>query len=166
MAQRSEPPWTTRAAVAGDLRFLATMLGCAVQWRPGLSPLDPETVLAEPALAHYLAGWPRAGDHGLIATGPELIGAAWWRQFSDEQPGYGYVAGDVPEVAIAVRAAWRGRGVGTGLLKALIAAAASRGLRALSLTVALENPARELYERHGFAAVDHAGDAVTMLREL
>lgn len=165
MAQRPDPPWTTRAAEAGDLRFLAQMLGCAVQWRPGRTPPDPESVLAEPALAHYLAGWPRAGDHGLIAVGPEPLGAAWWRQFSAEQPGYGYVAGDVPELAIAVLPEWRGRGIGTGLMEALIASAARQRLRALSLTVALENPARGLYERLGFAAVEYVGDAVTMLRE-
>ena len=44
----------------------------------------------------------------------------------------------------------RRQGVGSALLKALIAQARRDGLRALSLSVELENPARRLYEKLGF----------------
>lgn len=45
---------------------------------------------------------------------------------------------------------WRGRGVGSRLLDALIAAGRVRGLPSLSLSVEPENYARRLYERVGF----------------
>jgi len=142
------------------------MLGQAVAWRPGEAALDADAVLATPELAHYLDGWPRAEDFGLVFAERDPIGAAWWRQFRAEEPGYGYVAEDVPEVAIAVRAQWRGRGIGTSLLQALIESAASRDVRALSLTVERANPARHLYERLGFTTVGPIGNAITMALDL
>jgi len=156
----------TRDADADDLGLLACLLGQAVVWQPHARPMEAATVLATPGLAHYLEGWPREGDHGVVAVRERPLGAAWWRQFSAAAPGYGYLAGDVPELAMAVLAPWRGQGVGTLLLQDLIAGARSRGLRALSLTVHHDNPARRLYERLGFAAVGDVGGAVTMLLEL
>jgi ribosomal protein S18 acetylase RimI-like enzyme len=83
-----------------------------------------------------------------------------------DDPGYGYVGEDVPEVAMAVDPAWRGRGVGTMLLDGLIAAAARRGLRMLSLSVDRDNPAGCLYARSGFSTVGRAGNSLTMVRRL
>ena len=82
----------------------------------------------------------------------EAIGAAWARQFSpDEQPAF-YVDGQTPEVTIGVTGAARGEGVGGGLLSALLAEAARRGV-GLCLNVRHDNPARRLYERIGFRLV-------------
>lgn len=49
--------------------------------------------------------------------------------------------------------AWRGRGAGAALLEAAEAEARARGLGALSLTTLSNNPARHLFERHGFRVV-------------
>jgi GNAT superfamily N-acetyltransferase len=68
-----------------------------------------------------------------------------------------YVDSRTPEVTIGVSGAARGQGVGASLLSALIAEAARRGL-GLCLNVRHDNPARRLYERHGFRLV--AGSAV------
>ncbi|HEY1774639.1 MAG TPA: GNAT family N-acetyltransferase [Solirubrobacteraceae bacterium] len=161
------PEVTIRDADAGDLDLLACLLGHAVAWQPDLPALEAATVLRAPGISHYLQGWPRDGDHGLVAAGDgQPIGAAWWRLFAAQEPGYGYVAADVPEVAIAMVAPWRGRGVGTLLMAALITSARSRGLGALSLSVHHDNPAARLYERLGFVAVGRLNDATTMLLEL
>ncbi len=68
-----------------------------------------------------------------------------------------------PELAIAVWPHWRGRGVGTGLLRALLETADER-YAAVSLSVSRENPARRLYERFGFETVAEAGTSLTMRR--
>ena len=91
-------------------------------------------------------------------------GAAWCRAFTEGDHGYGFVGDDVPELAIAVVAGRRGEGIGRHLLLALVAAAAARGVRALSLSVAGENPARRLYESVGFVAVARNGGSWTMVR--
>jgi ribosomal protein S18 acetylase RimI-like enzyme len=167
MTGAGQPNLTFRAADAGDLALLASLLGEAVAWQPDIPALDGAAVLVTPGLSHYLEGWPRRDDHGLVAVDrQEALGAAWWRSFAAGEPGHGYVADDVPELAIAVLAPWRGRGIGTALMEALIVEARTRGLRALSLIVHNENPARRLYERLGFVAVGTRGDTVTMLREV
>jgi ribosomal protein S18 acetylase RimI-like enzyme len=64
-------------------------------------------------------------------------------------------------VDIALLDEYRGRGVGTGLLRELIAEA---GERPVSIYVALTNRARSLYERLGFVAGGD-GDGVYLLME-
>ena len=59
-----------------------------------------------------------------------------------------------------------GHGIGDDLLSALIQKAQSAGYDRLSLSVEPGNPARKLYERHGFAVVDEGDDAWTMMAEL
>jgi ribosomal-protein-alanine N-acetyltransferase len=85
---------------------------------------------------------------------------------SDRRSGYGFVAADVPELSIAVAPEARGRGFGTQLLGALVAAARDAGHRAISLSVEPENPALRLYERPGFRRVGNEGGAWTMALEL
>jgi len=62
------------------------------------------------------------------------MGAAWARQFDVDDPGYGFVDNDVPEIGMGVVTAFRGHGVGTRLLAALIGEARDRSCRALSLS--------------------------------
>ncbi len=78
------------------------------------------------------------------------------RCFTAAAPGYGYVADDVPELAIAVFPEFRGQQVGTLLLGSIIARAERDGLRAISLSVNRENPAKRLYVRYGFEVVGRA----------
>ena len=153
-----------RPAAAEDFTFLATMLGEAAVWRPDKPTPTADQVLADPRYALYLAGWPRQGDYGLVAEQDGPVGAAWYRTFSAESPGLGFVADDVPELAIAVVASRRHEGIGRQLLSELINASVAQGYPALSLTVAEQNPARRLYESVGFVAVEQHGTSWTMVR--
>ncbi|HEY5388906.1 MAG TPA: GNAT family N-acetyltransferase [Solirubrobacteraceae bacterium] len=93
------------------------------------------------------------------------VGAAWWRFFTDEDHGYGFIEPPIPELSVAVTEGLRGRGVGGALLEALIERARDADLPALSLSVEVDNPALRLYERLGFTAVAHDGNAWTMRRD-
>lgn len=158
---------TVRAAAASDADFLAEMLVAAAFWRPDGPTGRVTDVFSHPQLAHYVAGWPRSGDFGLVALSDQQpVGAAWARVLPESDPGYGFVDGDIPEVSMAVVQAWRGRGVGTRLLHALIANARDQELRSLSLSVEPDNYARSLYERAGFRQVDQVGGSWTMLLRL
>lgn len=57
---------------------------------------------------------------------------------------------------IALLREWRGRGIGSSLVRDAMASAASRGV-AIHLSVLFNNPARNLYDRMGFraTAVEH-----------
>jgi ribosomal protein S18 acetylase RimI-like enzyme len=155
-----------RPATAADLDFLSAMSYEAATWRPGPRP-PAESVLADPAVARYLHGWGREGDSAWIAEQDgRALGAAWYRLFTADEPGYGFVATDVPELSIAVESAARGRGIGSLLLETLIADARAAGFPALSLSVERDNPALRLYERAGFTRVPSEDGAWTMLLEL
>lgn len=121
--------------------------------------------MADPRYTEYLAGWPRAGDFGLVAEQVRPLGAAWYRTCTEVVHGYGFVAEDVPELSIAVVAGRRHEGIGRLLLVALIEASEAQGHRALSLTVNHGNPARRLYESLGFEPVGARREtASTMIR--
>ena len=141
------------------------MLGEAAVWRPDKPTPTAEQVMADPRYAMYLAGWPRQGDHGVVAEHDGPVGAAWYRTYAETDHGYGFVAEDVPELSIAVVASRRHEGIGRQLLVELIDASVSHGFRALSLSVAENNPARRLYESTGFVVVDKHGHTYTMVRD-
>ena len=157
---------TVRYRPAGpeDFTFLATMLGESAVWRPDKPTPTSDQVLADPRYALYLAGWPRQGDSGLVAEQDGPVGAAWYRTFTEASHGYGFVAEDVPELAIAVIASRRHEGIGRRLLIDLIKASIAQGYPALSLSVNGDNPARDLYESVGFVPVERHGSSWTMVR--
>ncbi len=153
-----------RPAVVDDFTFLATMLGEAAVWRPDKPTPTADEMLADPRYAMYLAGWPRQGDYGLVAEQGGRVGAAWYRTFTEANHGHGFVAEDVPELAIAVLASRRHEGIGGRLLVELIEASVAQGYPALSLSVAENNPARGLYASCGFVPVELHGSTWTMIR--
>jgi GNAT superfamily N-acetyltransferase len=141
----------------GDVRFLRDLLRHAYHWRLNVDPDLP--------VFRYVANWGRPGDAGVIAfDGRGAYGAAWYRLFSADEPGFGFVDEQTPELTIAVVPSRRGQGVGGELLEALLAQAKSDGLAAVSLSAEREQTA--LYEHHGFVAVGDDGTAVTMRRAL
>lgn len=157
-----------RPATSTDEPFLWEMLYEAIHVPEG-RPKPDRTILQEPALAHYVAGWgQQAGDEGLLAINQasgQPVGAAWLRFFTADDPGWGFVDVDTPEVSMALLPAYRGQGIGTALLTALIAQATER-YAALSLSVDPQNPAMRLYERLGFVVVGASGTSLTMRKEL
>lgn len=140
------------------------MLGEAAVWRPDKATPTAEQVMTDPRYALYLAGWPRQGDYGLVAEQDGPVGAAWYRTYTEANHGYGFVAEDVPELAIAVVASHRHEGIGRRLLIDLIEASVAQGYPAMSLSVVENNPARGLYESTGFVPVEKHGRSWTMIR--
>jgi ribosomal protein S18 acetylase RimI-like enzyme len=152
---------------ADDVQLLRALLFEAAYWRPNAVRPPLDRALAQPQLARYVAGFGRPGDFGVVAyEGSEPLGAAWWRYFQADAPGYGFVDDATPEISIAVLPAHRGRGIGTALLEALQREARSQQIARLSLSVERDNPAAALYERLGFGPLGRQGDALTMVNEL
>ncbi len=143
------------------------MLLCAAFPPDGDTP-PLEAVLDEERLAPYVVDWGRPGDGGVIAElDGSAIGAAWYRSFSGEAPGHGFVSEAIPELSIAVIPELRGRGVGRALLIELIEHARSQNLPALSLSVSARNPAAvRLYQSLGFRTTAGDADHPTMVLEL
>jgi ribosomal protein S18 acetylase RimI-like enzyme len=156
-----------RPATEADVQFLKKMLYEAARWNPDW-PREPiEEVLADPMLVRYHAGWGRPGDGGVVAeVEGEPVGAAWYRRFAADAPGYGYVDEKIPELSIAVVPLHRRKGIGEALLRSCMVQAREEGFQALSLSVAVHNRSRMMYQRAGFEKVDERGESWTMVSNL
>jgi ribosomal protein S18 acetylase RimI-like enzyme len=151
-----------RRAGPQDVPFLKDMLRHAYYWR---ATTVPES--GEPPVQRYVERWGRPGDTALVAIKNfQPVGAAWYRLFKEDNPGYGFVDEDTPELSIAVVPNARGTGLGSELLKALMAKAREAGYNAISLSVEKDNPAVALYERHGFERIGEDDGAYTMRADL
>lgn len=149
---------------ADEADLLDGFLYLAIYQDAEAEPL-PRSITAEPELARYVQAWGRPGDFGVLAVdGNDPVGLAWARLFLAEEPGYGTVDADTPELSIAVVPEARGRGVGTRLMRELLKQLAAHGWRQASLSVQSANPAVGLYQRLGFTTIrDHEGDFVMVV---
>ena len=102
--------------------------------------------------AHYREHYPGA-TLDVVEVGGERAG----RLYVHRGPS------DIRIMDIALLASFRGRGIGTGLLRALVDEAEGSGRR-LSIHVEANNPARRLYDRLGFRPAGEHGVYVLMER--
>jgi ribosomal protein S18 acetylase RimI-like enzyme len=152
-----------RSLTPTDQPFLWEMLYQALYIPPGQAPL-PREVIDQPDLARYVQDWGRSGDRGFVASDPvtgQPIGAVWLRFLIGENQGYGYLDDRTPELGIAVLPAYRGQGIGTALLNALVASNPG----SISLSVAADNPAVRMYQRFGFAVVSQNHGTLILNRD-
>ena len=155
-----------RTAVASDGDFLTEMLAKAIDWQPNVITRPVVDLMGIPEVWHYVDAWLDQSDFGLVAEIEQPVGAAWWRYFTADDPGYGFIDETVPEISIGVTDGYRDKGIGRRLLIGLITEGGNRGIPGLGLSVEPENPARRLSERLGFEAVGGVGGSVTMLLRL
>ena len=140
-----------------DVRFLRDMLRHAYHWRVAEDTERP--------VYRYVRNWGRTGDAGVLALeGPHPYGAAWYRVFTADEPGFGFVDERTPELTIAVVPSHRGKGAGKELLEALLDRARTEGYEAVSLSTDRDQAA--WYERFGFETVGETPHAVTMVKRL
>ena len=157
-----------RPTTVDDVEFLQKMLYQAATWNPDWPRERMEDVLADPMTMRYHEAWGRPGDGGVIAELDGVpVGAAWYRLFTEDAPGYGFVDEKIPELGLAVEPLHRRKGIGGTLLRALMVQAREEGFQALSLSVAVHNRSRMMYQRVGFERVaEDDGGSWTMVVNL
>ena len=130
-------------------------------YRPeGVAP-PPRSVVDLPELQVYVADFgTRPGDHCPVAEAEgNAVGAAWCRIMED----YGHIDSFTPSLAISLLPEYRGLGIGTRLLNALLLLLRENGYLRVSLSVQKENPALRLYQRAGFQITSEKGAEYLML---
>ena len=79
-----------------DVPFLRSLLGFAYNWH--VTRYETEI-----SISRYVDGWGRPGDTALIAMDEgHSVGAAWFRLFSPDSPGFGFLDDQTPELTIVV----------------------------------------------------------------
>lgn len=157
-----------RPGTIEDQPLLERIVAITVFWRPEDKDRSIEDLESYRRIRLYVDSWGRDGDAAVVAQdGDQSVGAAWYRYFTAEDPGWGFVAPDVPEVAIGIIDGYRGAGFGRAMLEALIEHARADGVRGLSLSVDMtNNRALNLYRNTGFEVVGVNGGHYTMLLDL
>ena len=96
--------------------------------------------------SHYRATWPGA-TYDVVVVDGEPAGRLWQVSAADE----------VHVLDVAILPEFRGRGIGTRLLRDVLDGAAATGRYASISVEKFNHRARALYERLGFAVVDETG---------
>ncbi len=132
----------------------------AIHIPPGVEP-PPRSIVEKLELQLYIKDFgTQRHDHGLAAIHDEkVIGACWVR----DMPDYGHMEDGVPSFAISVLPDWRGMGIGSKLMQAMLDKLHELGCSKASLSVQKTNPAYRLYKRLGFQTVAETREEYLMV---
>ena len=127
-------------------------------------PAPPRSIIELPELQVYVRdfGGGEADICFVAETGGRVVGAAWTRVMND----YGHIENGVPSLAISLYEQYRGQGIGTSLMRAVLAELKQRGYAKVSLLVQKANAAVRLYRRLGFVPVRETDEEYLMVNYL
>ena len=129
----------------------------------GVEP-PPKSIIYRPELQVYISEFGTSKhDISLVADiNGEIVGAVWVRIMND----YGHIDEKTPSFAISVYKEYRGKGIGTALMKVMLTSLKKRGYEQASLSVQKANFAAEMYRKLGFQVVDENEEEYLMLKKL
>ena len=121
----------------------------------------PRDIINAPELQDYVENFgAREGDICFVAEVEEkVVGAVWVRIMDD----YGHVEDGVPSFAISLYKEYRGCGIGTELMKRMLAELQTKGYKKASLAVQKENYAVRMYKKVGFEIIDENDEEYIMM---
>lgn len=152
--------YTIRSLKPEEVCLLRDFLYEAI-YLPKGTPPPPRSVIDLPELQVYIRNFgTRQDDHCLVAEASgKVVGVVWVRQMND----YGHVDDHTPSLAISLFKSFRGRGIGTRLMKGMLDLLHSKSYRQVSLSVQKANPAVRLYQRLGFETVRETEEEYVMV---
>jgi len=124
----------------------------------------PKTIIASPELQVYVEHFGELKDDwGLVAdVDGKVVGAVWVRIMND----YGHIDNETPSLAISLYKEYRGFGIGTAMMKEMLALLKSHGYSRVSLSVQKANYAAKLYLKVGFEIVRENEEEYIMVNHL
>lgn len=146
-----------------EVTVLKDFLYEAIFLPEGVEP--PERSIVElPELRIYYEGFGEGkADICMVAEADgRIVGAAWTRLMKD----YGYVDDETPSFAISLYREYRGQGIGTRLMLAMLAKLREKGFARASLAVQKANYAVRMYEKVGFRIVSENAEEYIMVCDL
>lgn len=116
----------------------------------GIDP-PPKTIITTPELQVYVERFGEIKDDlGLVAeVDGNIVGAVWVRIMND----YGHIDDETPSLAISLYKEYRGFGIGTAMMKEILALLKAQEYKRVSLSVQKANYAAKMYLKIGFEIV-------------
>ena len=129
----------------------------------GVEP-PPKAIITSPELQVYVDRFGDSkDDRGLVAeVGGKIVGAVWVRIMND----YGHIDDETPSLAISLYKEYRGFGIGTALMKEILALLKEHRYKQVSLSVQKANYAAKLYLKVGFKIVRENEEEYIMVNYL
>ena len=124
----------------------------------------PKAIITSPELQVYIEHFGELkDDRGLVAeVDVKIVGAVWVRIMND----YGHIDDETPSLAISLYKEYRGFGIGTALMKEILALLKEHGYKRVSLSVQKANYAVKLYQKVGFEIVRENEEEYIMVNYL
>ena len=143
--------YTIRQIYKSEYPLLNDFLYEAIFIPDGVSP-PPKSIINSPELQVYVKGFgEQPHDTALVAEAEgKVVGAVWVRVMND----YGHIDDDTPSFAISLYKEYRGFGIGTALMSAMLDVLKENGYKRASLAVQKANYALKLYLKAGFEIID------------
>ncbi len=126
--------------------------------------LLPKSIIEKPELKVYIQNFGNEKDDYCFCAEVQgkIIGAVWVRNIS----GYGSIDDATPEFAISLYKKFRGNGIGTEMMKKMVAHLKQMGYSKTSLAVQKDNYAVKMYLNVGFRIVDENEEEYIMIHDL
>ena len=155
--------YTIREIKESEIPLLSEFVYEAIFTPDGMAR-PAKSIVEHPAIQVYIEGFGTAADDMCMVAEAEgaVIGAAWVRIMDD----YGHVDDETPSLVISLYKPYRGRGVGTALLRELLMRLQTKGYRKTSLSVQKANDAVKLYRKLGYETIAENEEEYIMVKHL
>ena len=155
--------YTIREIKETEYPLLANFLYEAIFVPEGVEP-PPKSIVNAPELQVYIENFgTQTHDRALIVEiDNNVIGAVWVRIMND----YGHIDDNTPSFAISLYKKYRGFGIGTEMMKRMLAILKNCGYKQASLAVQKANYAVKMYRNVGFEIVGENEEEYIMVNYL
>ena len=152
--------YTIRKIQKQEYPLLDNFLYEAIFVPEGIEP-PPKAIITSPELQVYVERFGESNDDwGLVAEiDGKIVGAVWVRIMND----YGHIDDETPSLAISLYKEYRGFGIGTAMMKEILALLKAHGYSQVSLSVQKANYAATMYLKIGFEIVMENEDEYIMV---
>ena len=154
---------TIREMQRAEYPLLESFLYEAIFIPNGVEP-PPKSIIYRPELQVYVSEFgKKKHDIAFVAEiDGKIVGAVWVRIMND----YGHVDDNTPSFAISLYKEYRGKGIGTELMKEMLDTLKARGYERASLSVQKGNYAAKMYQKLGFQIIEENEEEYLMLKKL
>lgn len=155
--------YSIRTLQPDEYPLLEEFLYQAIFVPQGQKPLE-RSILQKPELRVYVDGFGQSPQDRALAgiVDGRVAGVVWVRIMND----YGHVDDNTPSFAISLLPEFRGMGLGSALMRAMLDLLRQSGCRQASLAVQKENYAVSMYQKAGFQTIRETEEEFIMICRL